>query len=72
MENTSPYAYLKTNEGEDVNEYSKEKFEVVLMNLKTKMLTQGDKTVYVIEENTKINGIQVYKDDYFEVYTSRA
>lgn len=62
-----PYAYLKTIDGEEVREYIIENFEKAISKLKYRIIEKNDRTLYFITENNKVNGINFFKDDYFEV-----
>lgn len=65
--NGIPYAHLKTIDGEEVKMYSKSEFETILIDIKTKKSMKNNRLFYIIEEPTKVNGLQLFKDDYFEV-----
>lgn len=65
--NYIPYAQFRTIDGEEVRMYSKPEFETILLNIKTKKSMKNNRLLYTIEETTKINGLQLFKDDYFEV-----
>jgi len=67
MLNFIPYAYYKTIDGEEVREYTKENFEIVLENVQYRIAEKSDRTLYFITDNAKVNGIKFYKDDYLEV-----
>lgn len=62
-----PHAYLKTIDGEEVREYSKENFEKAMKELDCRVAEKSDRTLYFIKESKTINGITFYKDDYLEV-----
>lgn len=61
------HAYLKTIDGEEVIEYSKEKFEKVLETLRYREIKKSDRVLYFVNDNAHISGINFYKDDYFEI-----
>jgi hypothetical protein len=61
------YAYLKTIDGEEVMEYSKEQFDNLLKTIKFRTIEKSDRTLYFIADNVKLNGVNYYKDDYFEI-----
>jgi hypothetical protein len=61
------YANLKTIDGDEVNEYSKDEFEDMLSSMKVRKVKKSDRTLYFVKDNIKLNGIKLYRDDYFEV-----
>lgn len=65
--NYIPYAQLRTIDGEEVKMYTKPEFETILLNIKTKQSMKNNRVFYTIEETIKVNGLQLFKDDYFEV-----
>lgn len=62
-----PYAYLKTIDGEEVREYTKENFEKTIEKLDYRISEKSDRKLYFINESSFANGIRFFKDDYFEV-----
>jgi len=61
------YAYLKTIDGQEVMEYTKEAFEKVLETLRYRESKKSDRVLYFVTDNTHINGINFFKEDYFEL-----
>lgn len=68
MGNFIPYAYLKTIDGEEVREYTKENYEKAIAELEYKVAEKNDRILYFVTKNKKVNGISFFKDDYFEVF----
>jgi len=62
-----PYAYLKTIDGEEVREYSKDSFLDLLPKLTTREVQRSDRKIFYIVDNVTANGIRFFKDDYFEI-----
>ena len=67
MTESMAYAYLKTIDGEEVMEFSKEGFDEVLETLRYREIKKSDRTLYFVNDNAHISGINFYKDDYFEL-----
>lgn len=61
------YAYLKTIDGEEVMEYTKEEFENLSQQVKFKKITKSDRSLYFLIDTTSYNNIKYFKNDYFEV-----
>ena len=61
-----PYAHLKTIDGEEVQEISKEVFEKILEKLDTREFVQKKHTLYFVNVNAKVEGIKFFRDDYLE------
>lgn len=67
MGQSMAYSYLKTIDGEEVMEYSKEAFEKVMKTLRYREVKKSDRRLYFVKDNAHIEGIKFFKDDYFEL-----
>lgn len=61
------YAHLKTIDGDEVMEYSKEEFEELAKELNFRTVKKHDRTLHFVIDNKHVNIIKFFKDDYFEV-----
>jgi len=61
------YAYLKTIDGEEVMEYTKNEFENLVKQVKFKKITKSDRALYFLIDTTYYNNMKYFKNDYFEV-----
>jgi hypothetical protein len=66
-----PYAHLKTIDGEEVKEYSKDRFEKVIKDIPHRVSEKSDRTLYFVTENVHVHGTKFYYEDYFEVLNNR-
>ncbi len=71
MGKNAHYANLKTIDGDEVNEYTKEEFEDLQSQLNFRVVKKSDRTLFFVIDNAKANGITFYKDDYLEVLDSQ-
>lgn len=62
------YAYIKTQDGDEIQGLTIEEFNNAIVKLDYKKLEKSDRVIYFIKKQKKVDNINYFESDYIEQY----